>query len=61
MDEKKWYENPLWMPRGSVRALVTIGILYTDYSLLVNGYTLPDWLQIATGTVLGFYFGARTK
>lgn len=45
-------QNPLWMPPGSVRSLIALGV--------VGAYVI-GWiteLEIVT-LVLGFYFGTR--
>lgn len=52
-------ENPLWMPKGSVRALL---------ALMFTGATIYGWLTGAeikeilavTAFILGFYFKARS-
>ena len=54
-------KNPLWMPKGSVRAVIglciTIGFLgYT----FMSGQVSPEVLTGIVGMVIGFYFGAKT-
>ena len=48
-DKSKW---PLWLPRGSVRALIALSIIGAYICGAVDA-------EIAL-LVLGFYFGART-
>lgn len=58
---KKWYENPLFLPEGSVRALITFLLLGSSCYLLYLGYDMPDWVIAADGTAIGFYFGGKIK
>lgn len=52
--------EPLGLPKGSVRALLAIGVVFgTVFIHLVTG-EVPDWLISAFGTAFGFYFGSRT-
>ena len=45
-------EQPLWLPAGSVRSLLALGVIGAYVAGLVE-------IELAT-LVLGFYFGART-
>jgi len=58
--------EPLWMPRGSVRALIALlvtGSLPGLVLLLAVGYTLPDsamgFVTAAVMLVMRDYFGSR--
>lgn len=42
-------ENPLWLPKGSVRALLALGIV----GAYIGGLLTDDTIL---GMVLGFYF-----
>lgn len=46
--------QPLWLPEGSVRALLALAII----AAFIGG--LLDQLEIVT-LVLGFYFGSRNS
>jgi len=52
-------DRPLWMPRGSVRAMLGLTVvcfsLWMQYKL---GY-VPDWIISMASTAFGFYFGSR--
>lgn len=47
-------EQPLWLPKGSVRALVTFAILGAAFIGVEEAWPLA-------ATAFGFYFGSRTK
>lgn len=46
-------EYPLWMPEGSVRAILALGVVAAFIAGLVS-------IEVAT-LVLGFYFAARVS
>lgn len=50
---------PLWLPRGSVRALIALAVTATFVYLAVSGAVVPEWLLAVLGTVLGYYFAHR--
>jgi hypothetical protein len=53
--------DPLNLPRGSIRALVTIALLVTLWSLiLLPGKDVPLVLTFLTLMVVGHYFGSRS-
>ena len=52
--------NPLGIPRGSVRSLITIGIVAVSGYLVIEGREVPEWWQILTGAATATYFGVRT-
>ena len=62
MDEK---QNPLWMPEGSVRALLALGVVGVVLGALVFAPSVKDIVVTAlvgfANLVLGFYFGSRKK
>lgn len=51
--------NPLWMPRGSVRALITIGVLAVTAYMVMTGRDVPEWWQLLNGGTAGSYFATR--
>ena len=51
--------NPLWMPRGSVRSLLTLGIVALTGFMVANGQEVPEWWQLLTGGATGGYFVSR--
>ncbi len=60
---QEWLKRTLGIPRGSVRALIALIILFLIlFPVVVNQKLpeLPTWLVGILGTVIGFYFGAST-
>lgn len=51
--------NPLWMPRGSVRALITVGVLAATAFMVVTGREVPEWWQLLNAGAAGSYFASR--
>ena len=50
-------DKPLWMPEGSVRALLAVGLLLgLTAFLLVTGEPVPEELWMLDGVVATFYF-----
>ncbi len=69
-DRETQTEEPLGLPRGSVRSLMSLGVLLG--AAMIAGYLLVDdtssdltkvviggWIA-ALGNVIGFYFGIRS-
>ena len=63
-------QEPLGLPRGSVRSLMSLGVvlaagaiagflLAEDSSADLTKVVVGGWIA-ALGNVIGFYFGART-
>lgn len=52
---------PLGLPKGSVRALVSLAMAATALVLVVRGQDLPGALASLLLAIIGFYFGFRTK
>ena len=55
------WNNPLWMPEGSIRsilALLTVGTCCLH--LFIFGTIPPELINLAS-MALGFYFGAKSK
>lgn len=50
---------PLGMPRGSVRALITLLIVSFPFTYLINGQEIPGIITNAIFIVVAFYFEAR--
>jgi hypothetical protein len=51
--------EPLWLPKGSVRAIVMLLMTLTVCILSVLNRSVPDIVQTAFSLCLGFYFGQR--
>ena len=52
-------EQPLWLPAGSVRAILSIGTIGTLLYLLSIGKVDVNIFVAVTGVVFGFYFGSK--
>ena len=59
MREDKAIAEPLYLPRGSIRALVAMTLAGTCWALVGLGRPLPESLMSLLLTVLGYYFGFR--
>ena len=51
-------ENPLWMPKGSVRASIAVGLVASCIYTAITG-DVPQILGTLTGVVVAFYFKTR--
>jgi len=51
--------KPLWLPGGSIRALLTIGTMSLIGVVMLSGKPVPDWLVLWGGLILKDYFEAR--
>lgn len=52
--------EPLGLPRGSVRALLAIVIVGAGVAGMLMGRILPEWFLGILTLVLGLYFGGRS-
>jgi len=55
----KWYEYPLFLPQGSVRAMLALGLVYGVTYMISQGIGFPEYIKDAMFVVIGFYFGTR--
>ena len=53
--------EPLGLPQGSVRALVTLILCGTICFLMISAAPLPPTLELVLAIVMGYYFGHRSK
>ena len=56
-------KEPLWLPRGSVRALLALAVIFVSGWLMIHGKEIEETellpLNEALFTVLAYYFAAR--
>lgn len=53
--------DPLWLPRGTVRALFALILLATSIAdFIMPSWTLPDEYHIMTIAVVAYYLGYRS-
>lgn len=48
--------GPLFLPNGSIRALLALGIVFGTLGMVARGLTVPEFLAVAFGLVIGLYF-----
>ena len=58
-EDKPKETNPLWMPQGSVRALITFFLLLVTMYMLTMGIIIPEWFSILVVSSVSFYYGTR--
>lgn len=52
-------ENPLWLPEGSIRAIIAIIAMLGALILMYSTGELPEWLMTMMATIIGYYFATR--
>ncbi len=52
-------ELPLGLPKGSVRAILSMTIIGSTILIYLIKGTVPEFLVTAFGTAYGFYFASR--
>ena len=57
-EEKK--ENPLWLPEGSIRAILAIAGFTGVVVCVVMGVEVPEYLRTIVGMMVAFFFGGHT-
>lgn len=53
--------NPLWMPPGSVRAILALTLIGATIYMAVVGGEIPQVLGTLAAAVVAFYFGSRAS
>lgn len=41
------------------RTIITIIVVATASYLIASGTIMPDWYQVVTATIIGYYFGTQ--
>jgi hypothetical protein len=52
-------DQPLFLPAGSVRAVIAVGLLIFCGVLVTQGIAIPEWFSSITSMSVAFYFGGR--
>ncbi len=52
-------DQPLWLPKGSIRAIIAIVVVVTWVLLLARGLEVAKEFYVVLGCVVTFYFQAR--
>lgn len=53
--------EPLGLPKGSIRAIATLGTAGCSWGLMLTGGTVPDYVLGLLLAIIGYYFGFRQK
>ena len=53
--------TPLWMPEGSVRAILALGIVGSAIYGLLSQQLSPEQFLTISAIVTGFYFASKEK
>ena len=53
--------DPLWLPRGSVRAILALGLWIGLFALLFLEREIPRDIWAVGGMVIAFYFGTKAS
>lgn len=53
------FNEPLGLPRGSVRALITLLLLLTVCTAVLTNVSLPLWMGDITLGAVAYYLGSR--
>jgi hypothetical protein len=60
-EESARYPEPLWIPRGSVRAFCSLLLAGCSWYMMFAGEDLPTYLLTLLLAVISYYFGFRVK
>lgn len=52
--------SPLFLPEGSVRAIIAIALTLTFCVMAYEARVIPEFFIAILGIVIGFYFGKRS-
>jgi len=53
--------DPLFLPRGSLRAIAALALSFTSWVLMFTNQAIPDYLFGVLLTIIGNYFGHRRR
>jgi len=56
----EFWDEPLGLPRGSVRAMIMILLSISSWFMMLDGRRVPDYLLNLLIVVVGYYFAIRT-
>ena len=52
-------KNPLFLPQGSVRAIITLSMLLITTGLFMYKMEIPEWFSTLVVSGVSFYYGTR--
>jgi len=53
--------NPLWMPKGSIRAIIALGVVLSAVGMLATGKLDADTFIMITAVITGYYFVSKKE
>jgi len=53
--------NPLWMPKGSIRAIIALGVVLSAVGMLAAGKLDADTFIMITAIITGYYFVSKKE
>jgi len=53
--------NPLWMPKGSIRAIIALGVVLSAVGMLAVGKLDADTFIMITAIITGYYFVSKKE
>jgi hypothetical protein len=53
--------QPLWMPRGSVRAILALTLVFALIALVLAGQPIPEPFAPIVASVVAFYFAGKPQ
>ena len=54
-------ENPLWLPKGSVRSILALLTVIAAIVLMIIQSNVPEWFIAIVGSVITHYFVSRKQ
>lgn len=54
-------EQPLGLPKGSVRAIISLGVVLSAVYMLAKGKLDPETFVMITAVITGFYFVSKKE
>jgi hypothetical protein len=54
-------DTPLWLPKGSVRAIIALVTIVTYLGAVVTGVSIPESLGVLVGAISIYYFKQREE
>ncbi len=61
INTEKIDKQPLFLPHGSIRAIITFTLLLVSSGSFIFHYTLPQEFYAVTILAIGYYIGYRTN
>ena len=60
-DDSFTSDNTLWLPAGSIRAIIALAMTATSIVCIFVFGTIPESVATINSMAIGFYFGAKAK